>query len=196
MLDRTVAHFEDNVLPSADEYGAAEEALSVAFISDQSPEAWKSAALLAKRRAAAVAIAIDGLTDRCESELGVSKVSIRAEISRLCVWPENKVPRTGAHDRVRAVANAYKHGNLNDLSLPLSSEDDVLIIELGFGLDGLGVGKFGGVEVLVRDRCDQLFCFRGDVPVSLGAWFRFLETKGIKFSRDSYKIFGVQVYPS
>ena len=39
---------------------------------------------------------------------------------------------------------------LTDTSLPISSINDVLVVGLGFGLDGYGVGKFGDVEVIVH----------------------------------------------
>ncbi len=32
----------------------------------------------------------------------------------------------------------------NDSRLPITSDDDVLVVGLGYGLDGFGVGKYGG----------------------------------------------------
>ncbi|WP_430436340.1 hypothetical protein [Oceanibaculum nanhaiense] len=195
MLVETLSHLLDNVLPSADEYQAAEEALSVAFKSDQSPESWRNSAIIAKRRAAGVAIAIDGLTDRSEIELGVFKTKIRREISSLCFWPGGTTLRAGAHNRVRAVANAYKHKILSDQSLPISSDDDVLVVGSGFGLDGYGVGKNGTPETLVKERNGDQFKFLGDVPVSIGAWFKFLERYGVEFPFENRNVCGMQVYP-
>lgn len=152
MLASAVDHLIHNVLPAAADYAAAERELTAAFKADQDPSAWAKAARKAKRRAAELAIAVDGLTDRVHSELGVSKTSIRNDVAKLCYWPRSQNLRTGAHDRVRAVAITYKHQNLSDPRLPIASEADVLAVGLGYGLDGFGVGKYGGVEVLVRQR--------------------------------------------
>jgi len=55
--------------------------------------------------------------------------------------PNSMTPRVGALERVRGVANAYKHQNLNDPKLPISSDADVLVVGSGYGVDGYGVGK-------------------------------------------------------
>lgn len=62
---------------------------------------------------------------------------------------------------MRGVANAYKHQNLSDPTLPITSDADVLVVGLGYGLDG--VGKFGGVEVIVRESAGPSLKFLGDV---------------------------------
>ncbi|RWK53159.1 hypothetical protein [Mesorhizobium sp.] len=152
MLADTVDHLLHNVLPAAADYEAAEDALSKAYAAGQTPAAWEAVARTAKRRAAELAVAIDGLTDRCAGELGISKTAIRKSIAALCFWPGGTSLRMGAHDRVRGVAGVYKHQNLSDPTLPIASEADVLVVGLGYGLDGFGVGKPGGVEVLAQER--------------------------------------------
>ncbi|MFZ1010638.1 MAG: hypothetical protein WAN65_27615, partial [Candidatus Sulfotelmatobacter sp.] len=49
-----------------------------------------------------------------------------------------------------AVANAYKHDKLHDPKHPIRSDDDVLVVGAGYGIDGFGLGKFGGIEVIVH----------------------------------------------
>lgn len=179
MLDETTKHLIQNVLPAANDYYEAEQALTAAVQSDPTPTVWEAAARLAKRRAAEVAIAIDGLTDRAAKELGRSKTAIRADITPLCLYPGSGAPRLGAHDRVRGVAQAYKHADLSDPTLPITSDNDVLVVVSGWGIDGWGVGKYGGPpEVLVNETAGATFKFLGEVPVAIGAWFKFLATNG------------------
>jgi hypothetical protein len=83
MLD-TVIHLIHNVLPAAADYDAAENALSVAYVAAPTPAAWEAAGWDAKRRAADLAIAIAGLTDRCAIDLGRSKSAIRSAVAKLC----------------------------------------------------------------------------------------------------------------
>lgn len=181
MLTPIVDHLIHNVLPAAADYAAAEQELSTAHRADATPASWETAARTAKRRAAELAIAIDGLTDRAEAPLGLSKPDIRNAISALCYWPGTTNLRAGAHDRIRGVANAYKHQNLRDATLPITSDADVLVVGAGFGVDGWGVGKYGGVEVLVRERGGDVRKFLGDAPTAVSAWFRFLAGHGPRF---------------
>jgi hypothetical protein len=177
-LVSTVDHLIQNVLAAAGDNDAAEQALSQAYSADQTPAAWETAARLAKRRAAEAAIAIDGLTDRAAAELGRSKTNLRTDIAALCFWPGSTILRAGAHDRVRGVSNAYKHQDLCDPTLPITSDADILVVGLGYGLDGYGVGKFGGVEVLVHETGGDRYKFLGDVPTAVAAWFRYLAQNG------------------
>ena len=193
MLSRTVDHLIHNVLDAAADYAVAEQELTAAYNTDRTPAAWEAAARRAKRRAAELAIAIDGLTDRCSGELGASKTNIRNAVSALCLWPGSGAPRLGSHDRVRGVANAYKHENLSDPNLPIASEADVLVVGLGYGLDGYGVGKFGGVEVLVREHGGTMYKFLGDAPIAIAAWFKFLATQGAGLPPGPYTVCGLQV---
>jgi hypothetical protein len=145
---------------------------------------WETAANLAKptttrRRAAELAIAVDGLTDRCCNELGSSKAYIRKSVTALCVWPGTSLPRPDCIERVRGVANAYKHENLTDKTLPITSASDVLVVALGYGLDAFGVGKYSGVEVIVRDKAGQSWKFLGDAPTAVVGWFPFRSRRGL-----------------
>jgi len=194
MLETTVDHLIQNVLPAGDDYFAVEDQLSRAFAANDTPLAWEAEARLAKRRAAEFSIAIDGLTDRCANELGRTKTRIRSDISSVCLWPTSNSPRLGAHDRVRGVANAYKHEDLTDPTLPITSIDDVLVIGLGYGLDGWGVGKFGGIEVLVHETNGDKFKFLGDAPVAVAAWFSFLRTNGATLPAGPHSCCGLQVH--
>jgi hypothetical protein len=66
MLQNAVDHFIQNVIPAADDYNAAEDALSHAYRRDPQDAAWAAEARLAKRKAAELAIAArqDGCLDR------------------------------------------------------------------------------------------------------------------------------------
>jgi hypothetical protein len=57
MLQNAVDHFIQNVIPAADDYNAAEDALSHAYRRDPQDAAWAAEARLAKRKAAELAIA-------------------------------------------------------------------------------------------------------------------------------------------
>jgi hypothetical protein len=195
MPQQTLDHLIHNVLPAAADYDDAERELTAAYNADNTQSAWETAARKAKRRAAEVAIAIDGLTDRLHLEVGLSKVSIRNSISALCLWPGTNERRLGAHDRVRGVSNAYKHQDLTDPTLPIASQNDVLAVGLGYGLDGFGVGKYGGVEVLVQERSGSRFKFLGDMPVSIAAWFKFLGSQGATIPSGVHNVCGLQVHP-
>lgn len=179
MLEDTVEHLIHNVLAAAADYAAAEDTLSQAIAADSTPASWERRARTAKRRAAEVPIAIEGLTDRCFIELARSKAAIRNDISALCHWPSSGTPRFGAHDRVRSVANAYKHRDLHDPTLPIASDSDILVVGSGWGVDAWGVGKYGGTpEVLVAETAGERFKFSGDVPTAIAAWFRYLGANG------------------
>jgi hypothetical protein len=108
-------------------------------------------------------------------------------------WPGSGAPRSGALARVMGVANVYKHQNLSNPNLPMTSESDVLVIGLGYGLDGWGVGKMGGVEVLVRETSGRMFKFLGDAPVTLAAWLRFLDQHDAALPAGPYEYFGRQL---
>jgi len=178
MLDITVHHWLHSVLPAVADYEAAEAALSEAFGEDKQQPHWEPQAYTAKRRAAELAIAIDGLADRAALDLNRSKKAIRTAVSAECNWPDGTA-RTGCLDRVRAVAVAYRHKVVDDPTLPISSEQDILVVGLGYGLDGYGVGKFGGVEVLVREKNGTSWKFMGDAPIALAGWLRFFAAEGV-----------------
>jgi hypothetical protein len=176
MLDRTVAHFIDHAIPAAHDYWDAEIALSAAMDRGD-PDEIERAKKTAVRMAANAAIAVDGLTDRALGELNQNKTQIRAAVTLLCNYPDGG-SRTGALARVRGVANAYKHANLNDATLPITTDNDILTVGLGYGLDGWGIGKMGGVEVIVQETDGTRYKFLGDVPTVLRGWADYLKANG------------------
>lgn len=93
------------------------------------------------------------------------------------------------------MATVYKHKIASDPTLSVDSDDDVLVVGLGYGLDGYGVGKFGGVEVLVRERSGEMHKFLGDVPVAIYAWFQLLRLRGAELPSQTYSVCGKQVHP-
>ena len=196
MLENTVSHLIHNIMPSAADYETAEDALSLAYAADPTPAEWEAAARQAKRRAAELAIAIDGLTDRCAGELACSKNGIRSLVAKLCIWPGTNFDRTDCTERIRGVANAYKHGTLSDPRLPIASEEDVLAVCTLYGMDVYGAGKYGGIpEVIVRDTSGGQWKFLADVPVAIAAWMRFLIGHGAIFPLGSYRVCGVEAHP-
>jgi hypothetical protein len=195
LLENVVNHLISNALPAAADYEASEQSLSEALAADQAICHWEAAAVLAKRRAAELAIAIDGLTDRTSIEIRLSKVEIRRLVTSLCRWPSNMTPRLGSLERIRGVACAYRHANLTDPTLPISSDADLLVVGLGYGLDGYGVGKFNGVEVIIRESSGVSWKFLGDAPVALAAWFRFLRGQGAALPNGPYQMCNLQIHP-
>jgi len=151
-------------------------------------------AQLAFRRAAEAAIAIDGLIDRAAEETLRTKKQIRSEISAICVWPKSSLAREGALDRIRAAANAYKHRTLDDPTLPIKSEDDILVVGAPYGTDVFGGGKYGGAEVLVREPgTGTVWKFLVDCPVVIGAWLSFLRHHGAALGAGPFLVCGLEV---
>lgn len=62
------------------------------------------------------------------------------------------------------MANAYKHAGPLRSKHPVASESNILAAGAGYGIDGSGIGKFGGVEVLVTERGGSVRKLLGDVP--------------------------------
>ncbi len=193
-LQSTLRHLLCNVLSAAEDYAEAERRLSKAFSQDQTPSHWKRAADDAKRRASDLAVAIDGLADRAKNDTGIPIDSIRQQVGALCVWPGTMIARIDALDRVRGVANAYKHQILSDKKLPITSERDVFALGVGYGQDAFGVGKFGGVEVFVVDKNGKSWKFLGDAPVAIAAWFQFLKVQGVSLLSVPIFALGVKVF--
>ena len=184
-------HLLVNVLESAREYEYAEEALSRA----QASGVWDSEAKTAKRKAAELAIAIDGLADRAAHESKQKIGDIRKAVSALCILPGSQHLRPESLERVGGVANAYKHSILDDRRHPIDSFESVLTVGLGYGLDGFGVGKFGGVEVITKDKTGESWKFLGDAPTAISAWLRFLLNNGAKAPAGPISVCGIQIYP-
>jgi hypothetical protein len=191
MLKGTLTHLLNNVIPAADDYERAENDLTRAFTRNADPLSWTAQGQLAKRRAAEVAVAIDGLADRTAATVGLTPDEVRAKVATLCVI--NGALRSGCIERVCAVANAYKHAGPLRAKHPIHSESDVLATGAGYGLDAYGVGKFGGVEVLVNQKDGTVRKFLADVPWSIAGWFRFLADHGAAIPARDYVVCGLTV---
>jgi hypothetical protein len=194
MLHSAINHLLTNVLPAAQDYDCAENELSTAFGQNADPAHWATAAQHAKRRAAEVAIAIDGLADRGANDLGITPETVRNAVAPYCMI--DSVARPGSIQRVCAVANAYKHAGPLHGKHPVASESDILATGAGYGIDGYGIGKFGGVEVLVTERDGMVRKFLGDVPWAIAGWFQFLAAKGAALPPHEYRIYGLCVKPA
>ncbi|NBN63086.1 hypothetical protein [Pannonibacter tanglangensis] len=146
-----------------------------------------------------MAIAIDGLAERFANETAPDAASIpniirrtRAEIEALCAFPGSPPKhRAGALARIRGVANAHKHHKIHDPNLPIASEDDVLVVGSGFGIDAFGVGKPGGPEALINDKIFGTRKFLGDAPAAILAWVRFLRSRDAAGLKDHYSAIGL-----
>jgi hypothetical protein len=55
---------------------------------------------------------------------------------------------------------------------PIRTQVDV-VVDGGFGTDGWGLGKFGGIEVLVDQRDGKKCEFLTDVPYAIAGWLNF-----------------------
>jgi hypothetical protein len=141
--------------------------LSRACAGDTKLAMWEPAGWDAKRQAGNLAVAIDGLTARCATELNADKAVLRELVAKLCVWPGTADPRPGCIERVQAVANAYRHGELRNRTMPISSDRDVLAVGIPFGIDAFGMGKCGGVEVPVRDKGGRLWVCLADATAAV-----------------------------
>jgi hypothetical protein len=84
---------------------------------------------------------------------------------------------------------------LTDPTLPITSDNDVLVVALGYGLDGYGVGKFDGEEVIIGDKNGQSWTFLGDAPAAIAAWFRFLDSHNATLPNGPYHVSGLKVHP-
>lgn len=171
----TKHHLLTDVLKAVADYEIAELSLSKGYSQTQPAELWQPLAEEAKRRAAQAAVSIDGLVDRFALEFGISKTGTRIRIEEYC---SKNLLRPGALGRIAAVANAYKHLRLDDERHPIKSWNDVLVVGAGFGEDQFGVGKLGGVEVLIKaSETGETFKFLGDVPSVLQAFVWLLQTQ-------------------
>lgn len=191
MLNSAVNHLLANVIPAAKDYARAETELSATFDDNADPSHWEIAGQHAKRRAAEVALAIDGLADRAANDLGIAPDDVRNAVAQLCVI--DGTARPGSIERVCAVANAYKHAGPLRGRHPIASESNILAAGAGFGIDGCGVGKWGGIEVLVTERDGTARKFLGEVPWAIAGWFKFLGGQGAALPPDEYRVCGLCV---
>lgn len=115
------------------------------------------------------AVALDGLADRLAHERSLpSRAAALAEVRPLCRFVTT--PRPEALDRNTGIAVAYKHYRVSDPKLPVSGLADILCVALGYGLDGFGVGKVSGPEVIVWDRSGTGWKYLGDAVAVLAGW--------------------------
>lgn len=191
MLTNALVHLLNNVIPAAQDYEQAEGELTRAFARDADPKSWAEEGQRAKRRAAEVAVAIDGLADRAASALSITPGEVRAQVAHRCVI--GAIARGRCIDRVCAVANAYKHAGPLRAKHPIDSDSDVLAAGAGYGIDCYGVGKWSGVEVLVNQKDGTTHKFLADVPWSIAGWFRFLADHGATAPATSYIVCGLEV---
>ena len=192
MLKTTVNHLISNVIPAARDYDDAETALSAAFAAANCDQTKCQAECeTAKRRAAEIAVAIDGLADRAAQALGSTPTAVRAQIAMLSEI--NGTMRHGCVDRVCAVANAYKHAVLGDPKHPIRYYADVLVVGAGYGIDSIGAGKFSGIEVMVHQTDGEQRKFLADVPYAIAGWFAFLKQQGAPLPADRFTICGLPV---
>jgi len=180
------------VLPAARDYERAEHDLSAAFARDADPQSWIAEGQQAKRRAAEVAIAIDGLADRAAAALRLTPDEVRTRVGQRCIL--GTAHRAGCIDRVCAVANAYKHAGPLRSKHPIESESDVLATGAGYGIDAFGVGKCSGVEVLVNQRDGTIRKSLADVPWSIAGWFQFLADSGAVIPVQDYVVCNMRVH--
>lgn len=170
----TARHFGQEVLPRVTAYGRAENKLSDAarnhgFDKDaiESIEACSAAFDLA--------VALDGLADRLAHERDLpNRRAALAEVRPLCRFAT--VPRPEALYRNTGIAVAYKHYSVSDPNLPVNGLEDILCAGLGYGLDGFGVGKIDGPEVIVWDRGGIGWKYLGDAAAVLAGWSMMLST--------------------
>jgi hypothetical protein len=190
MLKPTVDHLIAYVIPASRDYNDAEGALSAAYAAANCDQTkCQDECETAKRRAAEVAVAIDGLADRAAQVLGCTPSTVRtAMLSAI-----NGTVRPGCVERVCAVANAYKHAVLSDPKHPIRSDADVLVVGAGYGIDGWGMGKFGGIEVMVHQIDGQQRKFLADVPYTVAGWFAFLKQQGAPLPTDTFTVCGLPV---
>jgi hypothetical protein len=192
MLKPTVDHLIANVIPAARDYNDAEVALTAALSAANGDQSKCQAECeTAKRRAAEAAVALDGLADRAARALGTTPNAVRAQVAPLSAI--SGAVRQGCVDRVCAVANVYKHDVLTDPKHPIRSDADVLVVGAGYGIDAWGMGKYGGIEVMVHQTDGQQRKFLADVPYTVAGWFVFLKQHGAPLPPDTFTVCGLPV---
>lgn len=164
------------VLPAADEYFSAEEAASDA-----------AGGAVALRKAIALCVPMTKLIEIASSEFHLEPAKVRSLVQAECHFPGG-ADRPGCIERIRAVAAAARHPELSDQSLPITSEDDVIFHGAGWGIDGFGVGKYGGLETLIREKGGQVFKFLGDVPCAVQGWSSFLSKQAVAMPGVVHKV--------
>lgn len=54
----------------------------------------------------------------------------------------------------------------------------MLVVGAGYGIDGYGLGKFAGIEVMVHQTNGEQRKFLADVPYSIAGWIAFFNQHG------------------
>ncbi|WP_299346956.1 hypothetical protein, partial [uncultured Maritalea sp.] len=130
----------------------------------------------AVRKAFVLCVAIDGLADRYCKEQSVSRKEVLKRVSEFCYYREPRAIREGVIYRIWSIANAHRHGVLDDDRNELLSDKDVLCCATAYGSGVFGVGKYGGLpEVLITTKNGDVFKFLGDSAAVLAGWLRFLK---------------------
>lgn len=192
-MSSTLSHLLDVVLPCVAEYDEAEVELTAAV--ETSDVALRGEAeKKAKRRGAACAVAIDGLTDRAALEFGLSKTKVREKVGALCTLPNGSNQlREHSLRRLEAIAVAHKHEIVSNPNLPLRSNADVLACGAGWGIDAWGVGKYGGVELLAHTVDGATHKVLGDVPAAVNGWVQFLRSRGVRMPGAQRMVCGLTI---
>jgi hypothetical protein len=86
--------------------------------------------------------------------------------------------------------SAPKH----DQKHPIRTDADVLVVGTGYGIDGFGLGKYGGgIQVIVHQTDGQQRIFLADVPYAIAGWFAFLKHQGAPLPATSFIVCGLPV---
>lgn len=178
---RTLRHFVEIALPEAAAYEKAELDLSSAYLQHRDLSLCSRQAVDARRIAGNLAVAIDGLADRAALDLGGSTTRAQAIqlVSPSVTFGPGGLDRPDCLKRITGTAVVRRHAIAKDPKVLIKSEDDVLAVGLGYGLDAYGVGKDGGPEVLVQDAAGQKWKFLGDAYCALSGWAQFLSSRGV-----------------
>ncbi len=197
MINLTLERLMRVVLRGAAKYEAAEAALTRAHAADPEPAAWEDAGWDAWCEASHLALAIDGLVDRAAIDLNISMASVRETVAELSRWPgAGGGPRTGSVERVRSVADAYRHHQLTRPWHTIASAHDVLAVTTAYGAGAFGTGKFGGApEVIILDKSGGQWKFLADAPVAIAAWFLYLWANGATLPSGPFTVCNLQVHP-
>jgi hypothetical protein len=69
----------------------------------------------------------------------------------------------------------------------------VLVVGAGYGIDGYGLGKYGGIEVMVHQTDGQKYKFLADLPFVIAGWLAFLKQQGAPLPADRLTVCGLPV---
>lgn len=188
---RAVDRFESRVLPTAIDYEIAEIALSEA-IEEGSEAVVHNARREVLRRGMQLASAIQNFVDYTLDAAGFSSKSVLIERLDQLTWFEPGGDLRACFWRLNAAANVEKHSGRKSDRI-IRDENDVLVVGAGFGVDGFGVGKFGGEELLLNSSDGKTYKFIGDAAAALLAGARYLTEAGYPPELPSHPILGVDL---